>query len=263
MTTDTMNPVTADAAEAHQPVPSVMKYTRFSRSIWWLLALAATYMIAAFLYAVGAGIYFAATQPELASGESAALLGEHFHTPNGITWMYAVTAIPVLLVLIKAASLPPQRWLKTLAMNSVALQRYLPWLGAFGVYYLSAWLINWLWPIEPGEFIESIAGVRHLGLFIIMVLVAPVVEELVFRGYLFQAWRHSFLGLWGTLLATSALFTLIHAGQYPALYMAMLFSFSLVLGLAREKTGSVYVPMAMHAANNLLAFILICWLGNV
>lgn len=106
-------------------------------------------------------------------------------------------------------------------------------------------------------------GVRHLGLFVIMVLVAPVVEELVFRGYFFQAWRNSFLGVWGTLLLTSVLFTLIHAGQYPLIILAMLFSFSVILGLAREKTGSTYVPMVMHAINNLLAFILINWLGYV
>lgn len=263
MTTDTMIPATANEPIEQNTVVTPLIHTRFSRSLWWLLALLATYMVAAVLYAVGAGVYFASSQPELAHSEGAALLAEHLHTPNGITLMYLATAIPVLLLLLKAASLPPQHWQQTLAMRAVALKRYLPWLGAFVGYSLCTTIIDRFWPIEAGEFIESIKGVRHLGLFITMVLVAPVVEELVFRGYLFQAWRNSFLGLWGTLLATSALFTLIHAGQYPMIILAMLFSFSLLLGLAREKTGSVYVPMAMHAANNLLAFILINWLGYV
>lgn len=215
------------------------------------------------LYGVGAVIYGTVTQPELTQADSEAWISAHLLSSNGITWMYLVTAIPVLLVLLKAARLPQQHWSQTLALTPVAAKRYLPWLGVFALYYGAATLVNWLWPVEPGEFIESMIGVRHLGLFITMVLVAPVVEELVFRGYFFQAWRISFLGLWGTLLVTSVLFTLIHAGQYPMLIMAMLFSFSLILGLAREKTGSVYVPMAMHATNNLLAFILINWLGYV
>lgn len=261
MTTETIN--AAPAAETiEQPKPSTTSQP-FSRSIKFLLALVVTYFIAAFLYIVGAGIYLAATQPELPQAEGAALLSEHMLSPNGITWLYLATALPVLLVLFKAASLPQQRRAQTLALTPVAVKRYLPWLGAFALYYALAWLVNWLWPVEPGEFIDALVGVRHLGLFVTMVLVAPVVEELVFRGYFFQAWRNSFLGLWGTLLLTSMLFSLIHAGQYPLLMMAMLFSFSLILGLAREKTGSVYVPMAMHAANNLLAFILINWMGYV
>ncbi|MEN3159474.1 CPBP family intramembrane glutamic endopeptidase [Alkalimonas sp. NCh-2] len=261
MTTQTLNE--APAAEAIEQPQTSTKAQPFSRSIKFLLAMVVTYFVAAFVYGIGAVIYGTATQPDLSQAESQAWISAHLISPNGITWMYLVTAIPVLLVLLKAASLPQQRWTQTLALTPVAAKRYLPWLGAFALYYASAWLINWLWPVESGEFIESLVGVRHLGLFVTMVLVAPVVEELVFRGYFFQAWRNSSLGLWGTLLLTSMLFTLVHAGQYPLLMMAMLFSFSLILGLAREKTGSVYVPMAMHAANNLLAFILINWLGYV
>ncbi|MEE2002670.1 CPBP family intramembrane metalloprotease [Alkalimonas sp. MEB108] len=263
MTMDSINPLVTETVAASSAKPPPKQHSRFSRSLWWLLAVVVTYFIAAFLYAVGVGVYMAATQPDLPQAEGAALLSDHLLSPNGITSMYLATAIPVLLVLLKAASFPRQHWSQTLAFTSVAARCYLPWLAAFAGYYLCAWLVNWLWPVEPGAFIESIAGVRHLGLFVTMVLVAPVVEELVFRGYFFQAWRHSFLGLWGTLLATSMLFTLIHAGQYPLLMMAMLFSFSLILGLAREKTGSLYVPIALHALNNLLAFIVINWLGYI
>lgn len=261
MTTETLNAV--PPADVMTPPVLSKNVQPFGRSIKFLLAMLVTYFLAAFLYVVGAGIYIAATQPDLPQAEIEAWINEHMLSPNGITWMYLVTAIPVLLVLFKAARMPQQSWTQTLALTPVAAKRYVPWLGAFALYYVSASLVNWLWPVASGEFIEAMLGVRHLGLFVIMVLVAPVVEELVFRGYFFQAWRNSFLGVWGTLLLTSVLFTLIHAGQYPLIILAMLFSFSVILGLAREKTGSTYVPMVMHAINNLLAFILINWLGYV
>ena len=57
------------------------------------------------------------------------------------------------------------------------------------------------------------------------------------------------------------LFTLLHAGQYPGILLGMLFAFSLLLGLARERSGSLYVPVALHALNNLIAWVLVVYLG--
>ena len=41
----------------------------------------------------------------------------------------------------------------------------------------------------------------------------------------------------------------------------MIFVLSLILGLAREKSGSIWVPLAIHAANNLVATVTIIYLG--
>ena len=81
---------------------------------------------------------------------------------------------------------------------------------------------------------------------------APLIEEFMFRGILFRGWRESRLGLWGTLLLTSLLWAVPHV-QYPAVTIAYIFTLGIVLGIAREKTGNLWIPIWMHALNNGLA----------
>lgn len=263
MTTGTLKPeqtcntvsLQSDAAKPEMP--------GFGRSLWVLFAITAAYLLAAILYIFGFSVYTGVTQPDITPEAIDSLIQAHLLSPLGFTALYWITALVVMALLLKFASSATLSKTSLFALKPVSAKLYAPWLVAYAGYGLLATLINWLWPVENTEFIEAMAGVRHLGLFITFVLVAPVVEELVFRGYFFQVWRNSFLKLWGALLLTSAVFTLIHAGQYPLQVLVILFSFSLLLGWAREKTGSVYVPIAMHAANNLVAFILINWLGYV
>ena len=81
---------------------------------------------------------------------------------------------------------------------------------------------------------------------------APLVEEFIFRGVLFRGWRESRLGFPGTLLLTSFCWAVLHV-QYPIATIGYIFVLGLVLGIAREKTGSLWVPVWMHALNNGLA----------
>ena len=133
----------------------------------------------------------------------------------------------------------------------------LVWLAYLAITYV----INLLAQVDPGDFMRSLNGSQHLGAALVLVIGAPLLEEVIFRGYLFKAWRHSRLGLSGTLLLTSALFTALHLSQYNWTYLSMIFALSLILGLAREKSGSIWVPLAIHAANNLVATVTIIYLG--
>lgn len=81
---------------------------------------------------------------------------------------------------------------------------------------------------------------------------APLVEEFIFRGAVWRGWCASRLALPGTLLLTSAFWAILHL-QYPPVIIAYIFCLGLVLGLAREKTGNLWVPVWMHALNNGLA----------
>jgi len=83
-------------------------------------------------------------------------------------------------------------------------------------------------------------------------IAAPLVEEFMFRGVLYRGWRESRLGLWGTILLTSFCWAALHL-QYPFVTIGYIFTLGLVLGIAREKTGSLWVPIWMHALNNGLA----------
>ena len=92
---------------------------------------------------------------------------------------------------------------------------------------------------------------------VVVVVAAPLFEEVLFRGFLHAGWSRSRLGVPGTILLTSALWTAVH---FPAsaLTLTGIFVHGLLLGLARQHSGSLYVPLAMHAAHNL-AIRLLAW----
>lgn len=97
--------------------------------------------------------------------------------------------------------------------------------------------------------------------FITMVVLAPIAEELLFRGYLYGKLRKSF-SVWLSVLVTSLAFGLAHlwAGTDKPLQWSVAvdtFSLSLVICAAREYTGAVWVPMMTHMIKNGIAFYLL------
>ena len=90
-------------------------------------------------------------------------------------------------------------------------------------------------------------------LFLGLAVGAPLVEEFVFRGILWRGWRgETQRSLWVTIIVTSALWAALHL-QYEPILLVFIFVFGIVLGIAREKTGNLWVPVAMHALNNSIA----------
>lgn len=105
----------------------------------------------------------------------------------------------------------------------------------------------------PQFMIDTFRSTDHpllLGLGI--VLMAPLFEECFFRGFLHAGWRRTRLGAWPSILATSLLWTLIHM-QYGWFEKSWIFGFGILLSLAREWSGSLWPPIAMHAMNNGLS----------
>jgi membrane protease YdiL (CAAX protease family) len=91
-------------------------------------------------------------------------------------------------------------------------------------------------------------------LYLAIGVMAPIFEEVFFRGFLFQGIRASRLGAIGAIGLTASLWAFIHV-QYAWYDMLYIFGFGLLLGYAQLKTHSLYVPIAMHAFNNLLAVV--------
>jgi membrane protease YdiL (CAAX protease family) len=79
------------------------------------------------------------------------------------------------------------------------------------------------------------------------VLIAPVVEELLFRGILLPALLKARSFLFAALL-TGAYFALVHL-HAPSFLPLLLLSAAFSAGYAA--TGSILTPMAMHAVFNL------------
>ncbi|MEO8139828.1 MAG: type II CAAX endopeptidase family protein [Gemmatimonadota bacterium] len=89
-------------------------------------------------------------------------------------------------------------------------------------------------------------------LWVTVIVLAPVTEELVFRGLLLHRWCRKWGRTWGILL-TTALFAVLHASPLGI--------FLLALGLTGIylRTGSLRLTMVAHGLNNLLAFVAGPW----
>jgi uncharacterized protein len=89
-------------------------------------------------------------------------------------------------------------------------------------------------------------------LWVAVVVAAPLSEELLFRGFLLKGFAASFMGPTAAVLTTSAAWTALHT-QYDAYDLTTIFILGLLFGAARLITGSLLVPLTLHAVANLLA----------
>jgi membrane protease YdiL (CAAX protease family) len=90
-----------------------------------------------------------------------------------------------------------------------------------------------------------------------MVIVAPIYEELIFRGLLWSAIAEQFSGATyaehrGAVVAslvTSVIFAVIHL-QYGIYEISTIVVLALIFCYARIKSGSLVLPMLLHIINN-------------
>jgi len=98
--------------------------------------------------------------------------------------------------------------------------------------------------------------------FLLAVVWQPIVEELVFRGGLqgflsFREWgRQPFVGVSIANLLTSVLFAMVHTATHPLMWASLTFIPSLLFGIVRDRSGSVYPPIALHIIYNGGYFLL-------
>ncbi|WP_447001874.1 lysostaphin resistance A-like protein [Saccharothrix isguenensis] len=101
---------------------------------------------------------------------------------------------------------------------------------------------------------DAFAG-RQLGLvpavaaFLIVWLVAPLGEELIFRGVLWRALEHWRWNRWVILAVTTVVFSVAHL---ELLRMPLLLVLSIPIGLARVFTGNLLTCVVAHQVNNFL-----------
>jgi len=86
--------------------------------------------------------------------------------------------------------------------------------------------------------------------FLTLVVIAPVAEEAIFRGYLYGKLK-KFVPIWVAILATSLLFGFIHGAWNLAIDT---FALSIILCILRESTGSIWSSILLHMAKNSIAF---------
>jgi membrane protease YdiL (CAAX protease family) len=96
------------------------------------------------------------------------------------------------------------------------------------------------------------AGVLPLFLFSFAVL-APVQEELFFRGFLYRGLAPA-IGPWPTITLTSAVWAVVHM-QYAWFFVGEIFLLGVVFGWLRKKSDSTILTMLLHGGMNTLAVL--------
>jgi len=83
------------------------------------------------------------------------------------------------------------------------------------------------------------------------VLIAPLVEETLFRGYLYPMFARSF-GITPAILLTGILFGLMHGAQlgWTWSFVALLTTVGIIFTLVRARTGTVWASFLMHLGYN-------------
>jgi membrane protease YdiL (CAAX protease family) len=91
-----------------------------------------------------------------------------------------------------------------------------------------------------------------LAVVALITVIAPLGEELFFRGFFFGALRN-WRGVWLAALGTGVVFGGIHAGSAPVGFLVPLGFFGFGLCLLYHYSGSLYPCIALHALNNAIA----------
>jgi membrane protease YdiL (CAAX protease family) len=96
------------------------------------------------------------------------------------------------------------------------------------------------------------AGVLPLFFFSFAVL-APVQEELFFRGFLYRGLSAA-IGPWITIVLTSAVWSVVHL-QYDWFFIVEIFALGVVFGWLRLRSNSTILTMLLHGGLNMLALV--------
>ena len=107
-------------------------------------------------------------------------------------------------------------------------------------------------------FLAPMGGLERAAVFFIAIIVAPVFEEIAFRGVLLP-WMVRRTGLWPGIAIVSALFAAIHM-HLPSLFP--LFLLSCIFCAAYARTRSLWVPIGIHACFNAVSVLLLTLVGN-
>lgn len=127
------------------------------------------------------------------------------------------------------------------------------WVGATLVSALAAWLLTSAGiPPEPQAAVQALSIIDPLIAVPAVVIIAPIAEELFFRGVVFNAWLREH-GYRRALLGSSLLFALIHGSL---LALLPIFLLGIGLALVYERTRSLLASMVMHATVNGIAVAL-------
>jgi membrane protease YdiL (CAAX protease family) len=190
-----------------------------------------------------------------AARDVAALLGSGELTPLGTLVILTVTQLGLLgsaaLFVAAPRALAGVRFLPEgglLRSIGIGLALSVPaWIGAQLIGAVVIWLLERV-NLRPdvGVAEEALSRADPVILVVALVLVAPVAEEIFFRGVAYNAWLREY-GPTRALIGSAVLFGFIHGSVFLFVPIVVL---GVVLALLYRRTGSLSAAIALHAGFN-------------
>jgi len=197
----------------------------------------------------------------LIGGIAVALGADPKSLPSGVSLVLLLVqdaAFVGAALFIASTVARPEPW--QFGLRGTAVGPFVGWLlVAFVAFNVFGVLYGKLLDIGPQKELPDALGADGgaaalVAAAFLVTVVAPVAEELFFRGYVFGALRN-WKGTWVGAGLTGLLFGGIHIGSTPdVLYIPLLAVFGFVLCLLYAKTGSLYPCIVLHAVNNGITF---------
>lgn len=192
-------------------------------------------------------------------------IGVSFAGVNESTIQTVFSAVIYVLSLIIVVGIP--WWVKKYrtSLQEVGLQTTPTWTDilltplGFIAYVILSFVLTSIASQFPFYDIEQVQetgftqlnqGYEYLLAFLTLVVIAPIAEEILFRGYLLGKLRKH-VPIWAAILITSLLFGLVHFAWNVGVDV---FALSIILCLLRIGTGRLWPSILLHMAKNGLAF---------
>jgi membrane protease YdiL (CAAX protease family) len=245
------HPELPDGIEPPQRPPEREVATLAAVPIWAPLAGLLGAFVAAAIAAVVIGAGLEASGRSIADGD----------TPPGL--LIGATFVQDL-ALILAAVLLARAWSSgvtpaTFGLRPARLGPAIGWtLLAWGAFFLLSYIyFQLVGQPEDQELTrdlneeDSLAAL--IGYAVLLAFMAPLAEEIFFRGFVFGVLREK-IGVAGGAIATGVVFGLVHATGSPIETLGVLVILGVLLCLLYVQTGSILPCIALHALNNGLSF---------
>jgi hypothetical protein len=251
---------TLDSPERPEGLPERTPPEPRPWSVWWSLPVALGAVVAGGIcLAIAIAIHDAIVElPAHRDG----VVGVALHGTPPVITLVATLAQDLALVagaiLAAAASLKGRFSFAAFGLVPARLASSAAYvIAAYVVFLLLAAAWTQVMGVQDRETVAIDLGTRDSTFALVaagflVCVVAPIAEELFFRGFLFGALRKH--GLVIAALVSGVTFGLVHVASSPIGFIVPLAGLGVILALLYERTGSLYPPIALHALNNSIAF---------
>lgn len=175
-----------------------------------------------------------------------------------VTTVFCCALIAVIIKLKRGTRLTDY-----LAIRTVPLKTALFWLAGLSLFIAASDTLTYLLgrPIIPPFMTATHGSANPVWLlWIALIIAAPLFEETFFRGFLFKGLASSSIGAIGAIVLTAFIWAIIHT-QYDTYTVATVFCIGLIFGAARMHTGSILMPLALHAFSNVVSTVEVTFLN--